>query len=117
MKLTETPPPVTSGSQLLYRGRRFSLVWSNYPDSNLPCLTLQELNGSMRFTVTAHLGWLCEEDELLLRDIDVHRALVGAGLVSPAYLELHRSQGVVILARLNQAGLLQFTDRAADKGE
>lgn len=111
MKVTGTPPPMADGSAVFYRGRWFNLSWGCYPDSRLPCLTLKERNGLQRWTVTANLGWLCEEDEMLLRDVEVHSALVGAGLLSPAYLELHFGRGVVILARLSHAGLLQLAER------
>lgn len=114
MKSTGTPPPMTSGSEVFYKGRWFGLRWSYYPRSKLPCLTLRERNGSLSLTATTQLDWLCEEDELLLRDLELHSALVGARLVSPAYLELHLCHGLVILARLNHTGLLQLPDRAFD---
>jgi hypothetical protein len=91
-----------------HRGRAFHPRWSQYPDGRL-CLALDDVQGIMPpLAASADVAWICHEDQIVLRDAELHRALQQAGVVRPDCQPLCSSRGSLVLARLTSAALLSL---------
>lgn len=88
-------------------GRPRNLQWSLYPQGNRLQLTLRDASGTS-IPATADVNWICNEDEILLRNADIQAALARAGVVQERYTRLNTVNGELVLARLTDNCLHQL---------
>lgn len=100
-----------------HSGRFLRPWWSLYPGGRRLRLSLREMRGSAPpLAATVDIDWICEEDQVVLRDRELHRALAQAGVVREDYAALRSSQGTLILARLTAAELERLPEQVCEAG-
>ncbi len=116
--LARTLRPAADGPALIqHSGRSLRPLWSLYPDGRRLRLSLREPFGSAPpLPATVDIDWICEEDQIVLRDAELHRALARAGIVRDGYEPLLSSRGTLILARLTTAALERLPEQVCETG-
>ena len=106
----------TAGPALVqHSGRFLQPWWSLYPGGRRLRLSLQEARGlAPALAATVDIDWICEEDQIVLRDAELHRALARAGIVRDDYAALRSSHGTLILARLTAAELERLPEQVCE---
>lgn len=100
-----------------HSGRSLRPLWSLYPDGRRLRLSLREPLGlAPPLPATVDVEWICEEDQIVLRDTELHRALARAGIVRDGYEPLLSKQGTLILARLTTAALERLPEQVCETG-
>ena len=98
-----------------HSGRSLRPLWSLYPDGRRLRLSLREPLGlAPALPATVDIDWICEEDQIVLRDAELHRALARAGIVRDGYESLLSKQGTLILARLTAAALERLPEQVCE---
>ena len=116
--LARTLRPAADGPALVqHSGRSLRPLWSLYPDGRRLRLSLREPLGlAPALPATVDIDWICEEDQIVLRDAELHRALARAGIVRDGYEPLLSKQGTLILARLTAAALERLPEQVCETG-
>ena len=116
--LARTLRPAADGPALVqHSGRSLRPLWSLYPDGRSLRLSLREPFGfAPALPATVDIDWICEEDQIVLRDAELHRALARAGIVRDGYEALLSSKGTLILARLTTAALERLPEQVCEAG-
>ena len=110
--------PAADGPALVqHSGRSLRPVWSLYPGGRRLRLSLREPLGlAPPLPATVDIDWICEEDQIVLRDAELHRALARAGIVRDGYAPLLSNRGTLILARLTMAALERLPEQVCEAG-
>ena len=98
-------------------GRSLRPIWSLYPGGRRLSLSLREARGlTPALPATVDVDWICQEDQIVLGDAELHRALARAGIVRDSYEALLSNHGVLILARLTAAELERLPEQVCEAG-
>lgn len=110
--------PAADGLALVqHSGRSLRPIWSLYPGGRRLRLSLREPRGfGPTLPATVDIDWICEEDQIVLRDAELHRALARAGIVRDVYKPLLSNHGTLILARLTATELERLPEQVCETG-
>lgn len=112
-----TPAPSDGPALVQHWGRSLRPVWSLYPGGRRLRLSLREMHGfAQPLPATVDVDWICQEDQIVLRDAELHRALARAGIVRDGYEPLLSNHGTLILARLTAAELERLPEQVCEAG-
>lgn len=114
---TRTPAAPDRLALVQHSGRNLRPWWSLYPGGRRLRLSLSEARGlAPPLAATVDIDWICQEDQIVLRDAELHQALARAGIVRDDYEPLSSRHGVLILARLTAAELERLPEQVCETG-
>jgi len=114
---TLAPAPQEELAWVQIGGRTLRPIWSLYPGGRRLSLSLREARGlAPALPATVDVNWICQEDQIVLGDAELHRALARAGIVRDSYEALLSNHGVLILARLTAAELERLPEQVCEAG-
>ena len=104
--MTPSGPSAVADPLVQYGGRTNRPAWTLYPQGGSLRMSLRDAYGSApAIPVTTTLQWICGDDEIILREPGMYRALQRAGLVREHCTELATAEGAMIVARLTEGCL------------
>ena len=113
--LASAPPEELARVQI--GGRSLRPIWSLYPGGRRLSLSLREVRGlAPALPATVDVDWICQEDQIVLGNAELHRALARAGIVRDGYEPLLSNHGTLILARLTAAELERLPEQVCEAG-